>query len=62
MGKLNNSPVNEENDLDIDRESTRSHHGVTDINIQEAMHHLHTLTRQRGETSDEYDTRIVASK
>ena len=60
--ELNNSPINEENDLDIDRESNRSHHGVTNINIQEAMCHLHTPTRRRGETSDEYDAHIVASK
>ena len=60
--ELNNSPVNEENNLDIDRESNRSHYGVTDINIQEAMRYLHTPTRRRGETSDEYDARKVASK
>ena len=60
--ELNNSPVNEENDLDVDRRSNRSHYGVTDINIQEAMRYLHTPTRRRGETSDEYDARKVASK
>ena len=60
--ELNNSPVNEENDLDIDRGSNRSHYGVTDINIQEAMRYLHTPTQRRGETSDEYDAHKVASK
>ena len=62
MSELNNSPTNEENNLDIDRESSRSHRGVADINIQEAMCHLHTPTRRRGETLDEYETHIVTSK
>ena len=62
MSELNNSPVNEENDLDIDRGSNRSHYSVTDINIQEAMRYLHTPTQRRGETSDEYDAHKVASK
>ena len=60
--ELNNSPINEENNLDVDHESNRSHHGVTDLNIQEAMCYLHAPTRRRGEMSDEYDARKVASK